>query len=348
MRFYSNEHQFYCGVDLHARILHLCILDQAGKIRFHDCIKAKPGEFLNAVSPFRDDLVVGAECMFAWYWLADLCVQEEIPFLLGHALYMKAIHGGKSKSDEIDSHKIAKLIRGGMFPISYVYPKHMRATRDLLRRRTFLVRRRAELLAHIKNTHTQYNVPIPGGELKRTAKKIDLTKPFDDPSTKKIIEVDLNLVQDYDRQISQLELHLVRNAKVHDPQMFHRLQTIPGLGQVLALTMMYEIHDIRRFERAGQFLSYARLVRGRHVSAGKSKASPHSKIGNAHLKWAFSETTCLFIRQNEKAKKFVQRKARKQGGKGKALGILSAKLARAVYWMLRRGEAFDEDRFFAQ
>jgi hypothetical protein len=97
--------------------------------------------------------------MFAWYWLADLCCRENIPFVLGHALYMKAIHGGKTKNDRVDSEKIAMLLRGGMLPEAYVYPHQMRATRDLLRRRMYLVHHRAEALAHVENTRTQYNLP---------------------------------------------------------------------------------------------------------------------------------------------------------------------------------------------
>ena len=100
--------------------------------------------------------------MFTWYWLADLCSKEGIAFVLGHALYMKAIHGGKAKNDKIDAQKIAVLLRGGMMPQAYVYPAEMRATRDLLRRRCHLARKRAELLAHIHNTNSQYNLPEIG------------------------------------------------------------------------------------------------------------------------------------------------------------------------------------------
>jgi hypothetical protein len=103
--------------------------------------------------------------MFTWYWLADLCAKEGIAFVLGHALYMKAIHGGKAKNDKIDAHKIAVLLRGGMIPQAYVYPAEMRATRDLLRRRCHLARKRAELLAHMHNTNSQYNLPEIGKRL---------------------------------------------------------------------------------------------------------------------------------------------------------------------------------------
>ena len=161
MRFYNQQHQFYCGVDLHAKTMHLCVLDQAGQIQRPRGIRARPQDFLRTIEPYRKGLVVGAECMFAWYWLSDLCIEQEIPFVLGHALYMRAIHGGKTKNDKIDSQKIARLLRGGNFPMSYVYPRQMRSTRDLLRRRCFLVRRRGELLAHLNNTFSQYNVTPP-------------------------------------------------------------------------------------------------------------------------------------------------------------------------------------------
>ena len=97
--------------------------------------------------------------MFAWYWLADLCEDEKIPFALGHALAMKHIHQGKSKSDKIDAGKLAAMLRGGLFPLAYAYPRAKRQTRDLLRRRSFFVRQRAQLIAHIVNTHSQFNLP---------------------------------------------------------------------------------------------------------------------------------------------------------------------------------------------
>ena len=159
MRFYTKQHKFYCGIDLHARKMYLCILDQAGEVRLHQNIKSDREVFLKVIKPFREGMVVAVECMFTWYWIADLCNDHEIPFVLGHALYMKAIHGGKAKNDKIDSRKIAALLRGGMIPIAYTYPAKMRATRDLLRRRNHLMRKRAELYAHIQNTRSQYNLP---------------------------------------------------------------------------------------------------------------------------------------------------------------------------------------------
>ncbi len=156
MRFYKNTHAFYCGIDLHARSMFTHILDQAGTTVFERDLPANPDVFRNAIAPYRAGLVVAVECMFAWYWLADLCEDEAIPFTLGHALYMKAIHGGKSKNDRIDAAKIAGLLRGGMFPMAYVYPRGKRPTGDLLRRRCFFVNQRSQLIAHVVNTNGQY------------------------------------------------------------------------------------------------------------------------------------------------------------------------------------------------
>src|SRR5438128_2502257 len=162
MRFYNTQHAFYCGVDLHARSMFTHILDQQGKTVYERDLPAGPAAFLDAIQPFRQGLVVGCECMFAWYWLADLCEDHEVPFVLGHALYMKAIHGGKAKNDRIDAHKIAALLRGGMLPMAYVYPALMRSTRDLLRRRMHLMHKRSDLLTHIQNTNSQYCLPQLG------------------------------------------------------------------------------------------------------------------------------------------------------------------------------------------
>jgi transposase len=348
MRFYTGQHRFYCGVDLHARTLAVCILDASGAVVWRRTVAASPSAVRDALAPFREGLVVGCECRFAWYWLADLCQEEGIPFVLGHALYRKAIHGGKAQNDKIDAEKIARLLRGGNLPVAYVYPKALRATRDLLRRRTFLVRQRAELRAHLVNTNSQYNLPPLTKKLAYAANRqeLDLARRFTDPSARRSAEADLALIDAYDEQIRSLELYLSRAAKVDDPQAYQRLLSVPGVGKVLALVLLYEIHDIRRFPSAGQFLSYARLVRCPPESAGKKKGTGGSRIGNAHLKWAFSEATCLLLRESEPAKRWLARREKRQG-KARALGALAARLGRAVYHMLRRKEAFDRARFFA-
>jgi transposase len=327
--------------------MYLCVLNQDGEVLLHRDMKAAPGPFLQAIAPYREDVVVCVECIFTWYWLADLCAHEGIPFVLGHALYMKAIHGGKAKNDRIDAHKIAVLLRGGMIPQAYVYPAERRATRDLLRRRMHLMRHRAGLLAHIQNTNSQYNLPQIGKKLAYKANRGGVAERFSDPAVQKSIEVDLTLIGSYDRLLTELELEIVNTAKAHDAQTFYRLRSLPGVGKILALVLLYEIHDIHRFPRVQEFVSYCRLVKCARESAGKRYGTAGAKIGNAYLKWAFSEAAVLFLRNNPAGQKYLARLAKKHG-KGKALTVLAHKLARAVYDMLRRDTAFDLDKFFSE
>ena len=344
MRFYTKQHPFYCGIDLHARTMYMCILRQDGEVVLHRNMPASPDALLKAIAPYRDDRVIAVECIFTWYWLDDLCAQEGLPFVLGHALYMKAIHGGKAKNDKIDSQKIAVLLRGGMLPQAYVYPAKMRATRDLLRRRMHLMRNRAELLAHIQNTHSQDNLPEIGKKLAYKGNRDGVAARFLDPAVQKSVEVDLALIDHYDRLLSDVELTIVQTAKQHNAQALYRLQSVPGIGKILSLVLLYAMHDITRFPRVQDCVSYCRLVKCAKESAGKRYGTSGKKLGNAYLKWAFSEAAVLFLRNNAQGQKFLAR-VEKKHGKGKALTILAHKLARAVYYMLTRDTVFEMDIF---
>ena len=343
MKLYQASHRFYCGIDLHANSMYACVVDADGHKRLHANFATRdPATFLERLKPFRDDLVVGCESTFNWYWLCDLCEGERIPFILGHALYLRAIHAGKVKNDAVDSEKLAYLLRGGNFPVAYAYPAAWRSTRDLLRRRMHLVRRRGETLTHLTHLHHQSNLP-PTKKLQYASNRTGVADAFDDPALRFSVETDLALLGDYDGHIKRLEVFLERSAKVHDANNFFLLQSIPGVGRIIAMTILYEIHNIRRFESVGKFLSYARLVRGQHTSAGKNYGSPGRKIGNAYLKWAFSEIVPLIKRQSPEVKAYCQRIERKHGP-ARANSILAVKLGRAVYFMLRRREVFDLKR----
>lgn len=349
MRFYTGQHRFYCGIDLHARLLAICIVDHTGTVVLRTQIPDDQARLRELLAPYRPDVVLAVECLFAWYWVADFCAAEGIPFVLGHALYMKAIHGGKSKDDDIDAEKISRLLRGGNIPTAYVYPKGLRETRDLLRRRNYLVHKRAELLAHIQITNAQYNLPPFGKKLAYAKNRAELkvAEHFPEGHVRKNIELDLALIDHLDVQLADVELYLQRTVKVEDPHTYSLLRTIAGVGKILALVLLYEIHRIDRFPDVGDFLSYARLVRCVHRSAGKQVGSGGKKIGNAHLQWAFSEAVCLLIRSCPAVKAWQQRHEKKHGKK-KTLGILAARLGRTVYHLLRKKVAFDARRFFSK
>jgi transposase len=344
MRFYTKQHKAYCGIDLHARSMYMCILSQDGEILLHRNMKTSPEMFLKAIAPYREDLVVCVECIFTWYWLADLCAREGIPFVLGHALSMKAIHGGKAKNDTIDAQKIAVLLRGGMLPQAYVSPAAMRATRDLLRRRTHVMRKRAELLTHIQQTNSQYNLPEIGKKIASKANRDGVAERFPDPAVQKSIAVDLALIGHDDQLLRDVELSILTTAKQHHAQTLYLLRTVPGIGEILSLVLLYEIHDITRFPRVQDFLSSCRLVKCTKESAGKRYGTSGTQIGNAHLTWAFSEAAVLFLRANPAGQKYLTQLEKKHGS-GKALTLLGQKLGRTVYDMLQRHTAFDMDKF---
>lgn len=345
MSYYMKKHKHYCGIDLHAKMMYVCIMNADGEILFHRNMKTDRELFLRKIAPFREDLCVSTECMQSWYWLADTCQDEGIAFALGHALTMRLIHGSKSKNDRVDSERIALLLRNHTFPLAYSYPREMRSTRDLLRRRINLVRKRADHLAHIRNTNNQYNLPDIEKKLQYKSNRAGVAEKFEDESARKTIETDFKNIAHYDEVIKELDLYIEKKAKVQAPEAFKLLKTIDGVGRILALTILYEIHDINRFSRVQGFVSYARLVKGMQQSAGKTKGTSGAKMGNVNLKWAFSEAAVCFLRHNPDAKK-MKMKLERRHGKAKALSIIATKLGRAVYYMLKNGEAFDKKRFF--
>ncbi len=342
MRFYTQPHHFYCGIDLHARTMYVCILNRDGEIVVHRNMKASPDALLKVIAPYREDVVVAVECIFTWYWLAT-CVPRKGSFYPGPC----ALHEGHSRWQGQKRQNRCPQDCGaapwGDVPQAYVYPAEMRATRDLLRRRMSLMRQRAALLAHVQNTNRQYNLPEIGKKLAYKANREGVAERFPDPAVQQSIEVDLALLNSYDRLLTELELSLVNTAKAHNAQIFYRLRSIPGVGKILALVLLYEIHDIHRFPRVQEFVSYCRLVKCAKESAGKRYGTSGTKIGNAYLKWAFSEAAVLFLRANA-GQKYLARIVKKHG-KGKALTILAHKLARAVYYMWRRDTVFDLDKF---
>lgn len=269
MRFYTTQHKFYCGIDLHAKGMYMCILNQPGEILYHKNIPTDRSIFLSTIKPYRDDLVIAVECVFTWYWLADLCLKENIHFVLGHALYMKAIDGGKTKNDKIDSKKIAAMLRGGMIPQAYVYPPKMRAARDLLRRRMFLTRKRAEFLGHIQNTNYQYNLEPIRKKIACKSNRVCLDEHFKNPLVQISIDADRQLISALEKQITHLETIIIKCARYHDSVAYSLLKTIPGVGRILGLTILYEIQDIERFPKVQNFASYCRLVKCPRESSGK-------------------------------------------------------------------------------
>jgi transposase len=333
-----------------ARQMYVCVMDRDGKKLVHTNIKNNDFDFfLKLVAPYRHDLTVCAECMFGWYWLADACQAANLPFVLAHALYLKAIHGGKNKNDRIDSEKIAHLLRTNLIPPAYVYPADKRPLRALLRQRLFYVWSRSELLARIQSHQLAHNRPL----IRQTRPNRDpweekLLAQEDNPIRQLALQNDLALIRHYDTQITALEEQLQRLTKATAWRDYTLLQTVPGIGEHLGLTLLYEVGDINRFPTVKDFVSYCRLVKGTVASAGKIKGLRGAKLGNAYLRWAFGEAAVIAKRDHAVIGPLAQRlEAKMNGNKFKANTVLAIKLARAVYFMLKNKTVFDPERLVA-
>lgn len=336
--------RFYAGVDLHARSLFLVVLDRDGHGRFARNLSAAPAPFLKAVQPFRQGLVVGCECMHCWYWLADTCRDEGITFALGHAWAMKAVHGSKTKCDRHDAQAIARLLRGGNFPLAYAYPHERRGLRDLLRARLRLVRQRAELYGHVYTARRQANLPPVSNDVKYKSQRAAITADIADPFVRRRVETHLTLLEPLDTTIRRLEGEIEEAAQQHYPTELAVLQSTPGVGAVLSLTILLEVDTLDRFDTRQQFCSYARLCGAVQESAGHRTGLGNKKAGNAWLKWAFSEAAVLAAQKDEHIGRLLERLASRLG-KAKALSALAHKLGRAFYHMLHTKEVFDVQRF---
>lgn len=350
MKFYNEQHEYYCGIDLHAKTMYVCIVDKVGKVLCHKNVPANKEALLRVIAPYRENLAIAVECMFCWYWLADVCAAEGITFVLGHALYMKAIHGGKAANDRIDSEKIAMLLKSGMLPKAFVYPAQQRGARDLMRRRLFFVHRRSELLAHVQMTFQQYNLPPPTTDLVHHKSRNELDIPFSDEAVARMVKTDLATIGHLTTQIHNLESFVTSQVKLKGEIGFNiaLLRSVPGIGPVLSATIFYEIHDITRFPSVQDFVSYCRLIKPQKTSAGKSKGGSvrgSAKIGNHHLRWAFAEAAVLSLRTAE-GKRMYEALCRKHP-KPKALAVLAHKIARIVYFILLRRIPWEAEKFYA-
>jgi transposase len=345
MNFLKVESKYYCGIDLHKERMYVCVMDQSRNILLHQNMRTKFDDFHSAVNDFLPDLIVGVESLFCYYWLFDKCREHNIPFYLGHAYYMKSVHGGKTKNDKLDSQEIANLLRSDHFPLAYAYPKEMRGTRDLLRRRQRLVNQRAEAYRHIQMVFTQQGIDgIVLKDVKDKENRRELVYRFKERDLQLMIKADLDLIDATSEIIGELEIQIKRQAKLHDHKAYNLLMSVDGIGELTALTILYEIHHIGRFESVQQFSSYCRLVRCQRESDTKRSKGGNPKIGNAYLKCAFTQIISHAQRTSPAIDKLYQRLCSKFDKK-RARTIIAHKFAIAVYFMLKSGKVFDEHRF---
>lgn len=325
--------RLYCGVDLHSTNSYLAVLDEQLKTVLGRRVPNRLEAVLEALEPVQDQIQsIAVESTFNWYWLVDGLMEAGYRVELVNTSAVRQYEGLKYVDDRHDARWLARLLHLGILLTGHIYPKQERPLRDLLRRRAFLVRQRTASLLSIKNLFSRNTgVQVPANELKRLSAE-QVGEQFTDPHLALAITSSLAVVGVLNKEILRVEKAVLREAKLR-PE-FKLLESIPGIGVTLALTIMYETGSIARFADAGHFCSYCRCVPSKHFSNGKVKGSGNVRNGNPYLSWAFAEAAHFAIRFEPLAKSFYERK-KARTNELVALRTISHKLARAAFFILR-------------
>lgn len=346
MKYYTSQTEYNAGVDLHSRNLYLCLMNRAGQVLVHENIRHNDLEHLKRlIAPYRRDLTLTFESCFMGAWFADFCEDEGLPHVMAHAFYLRSIQGAKHKNDKRDSKELADCLRTNRIPPAYVCPRAIRPIRALVRRRMAFVQNRSRLLAFSMIDLMAHGLPTP--KINSHSRKkwcAAVRSAFEEPFQKAITEAHVATVEHYNRQIEIMEQILARHANSEDSLDFKLLRTIPGVGEALALTILYETMDVNRFPGVRDYVSYCRLAKGMEESGGKTLGSRGAKMGNPYLKWAFMEAAMLSKRAHPGMARYAGRLEKRKGAKKLVNGILAAKIARSAYFMLLHKTAFDPKR----
>jgi transposase len=338
--------KLYGAIDLHSNNNVLVILDEQDRIVYEKRLKNNLPVLRMELAPYRQDLqAIAVESTYNWYWLVDGLMERGYEVKLVNTAAVKIYEGLKYTGDEHDARHLAHLLRLGILPTGYIYPKEERAVRDLLRKRSQLVRCRTTQILSIQNLVSRNTGSgITPRDIRELDTKAVAQASGGDEVRALAIESNLKVLRCLDEQISKLEREVLVRARLK-PE-FDRLLTVNGIGKILAMTIMYEAGTMDRFAKVGQFASYARCVESSHWSNGKKKGEGNRKNGNKYLAWAFVEAANYAVRFQERIRKFHQRKKAKTNN-FVAIKAVAHKLARACYHVLKDQEPFDVARAFA-
>lgn len=337
--------ELYAGIDLHSRNNFTAIMDKDFKRVFGKRLNNDISVILAALEPFRSELQgIVVESTFNWYWLVDGLMDEGYGCVhLANPSAIKQYEGLKHVDDRHDAFWLAKLLSLGILKEGYIYPKEDRPVRDLLRKRSFLVRHRtAHILSLQSMLERQINVKMNSKEIK-LLKAGDIEGLFSEEHLVLSAMANSSSIEFLGHHIKNIEKAVKKRVKLRDA--FKPLLTVPGIGDILALTIMLEVGDISRFPKVGDFSSYSRCVSSNRFSAGKRKGKGNAKNGNRYLSWAFIEAVHFARRSSPKLNKYYKKKAAKTN-EIVATKALSNKLARACYYILRDQVPFREDGLF--
>ncbi len=337
--------KLYGGIDLHANNSVIVVLDEQDHVVFHKRLSNELEIILQQLVPFRAQLQgLVVESTYNWYWLVDGLMAAGYGVHLANPAAMQQYAGLKYTNDDTDARWLAHLLRLGLLPTGYIYPREERAVRDLLRKRRQLVRQKTANLLSVQNLLTRNTGQAMRGNQIKQLTPATVSELVVLPEQALALQVTVAVMQHLTEQIASVERAVHARVKLR-PE-FQALLTVPGIGQTLALTIMLEAGEIGRFPTVGQFASYCRCVGSTKVSNGKRKGQGNTKNGNKYLAWAFVEAAHFAMRYEPQIAQFYQRK-RAKTKVVIARKAVAHKLARACYYILRDTVPFEVTRAFA-
>jgi transposase len=336
--------QAYAGIDLHSSNSYIGVIDERDQRHFGKRLPNRLSQILVALEPFKNDLeAVVVESTYNWYWLVDGLEQEGYKVHLANPSAIKQYEGLKHTDDKWDSFWLAHMKRLNILPEGYIYPKQERPIRDLLRRRLLFVRHRTSQILSLQSAIARNLSLKMSGRAIKELKEEDAEALFDSPYLVLTAKSNIAVIQFLTKTLRTIEKALMSQIKLRKE--FRLLKTLPGIGDILGLTIMLEVGDISRFSKVGDYSSYCRCVKSEKLSNGKKKGKNNRRNGNRYLSWAYVEAANFAIRFSQEAQKFYQRKMAKTN-KIVAIKALSNKLARASFYVMRDQVAYDAGKLF--
>ncbi len=338
--------KLYTGFDLHSTNSYIGIVDESGKRAFKRKLPNDPTAIVDILKPFKNDIVdVAVESTYNWYWLVDLLLAEGYRVHLANTTAIQKYSGLKYSDDRHDAFWLAEMMRLGILPEGYIYPKEYRPIRDLLRKRSHLVKLRTSLIISLQNIISRNNgFKIKVGDVK--ALMTDRVAPHltgneDLAMAGKVSKESIDFLT---CKIKAIEAVIVKKLELREP--YTNLLSVYGIGKILAFTIMLETGPISRFEKVGNYVSYCRKVSSKWISNDKAKGKGNKKSGNKYLAWAFSEAAEFARRIHPEARAYYNRKMQ-QTNFMTAHNALAHKLARAAYYVMKDKVSFIPDKLFA-
>ena len=337
--------KLYGAIDLHSNNNVTVLIDEQDQVVYEKRLPNDLGVISQQLSAYQSSLEgVVVESTYNWYWLVDGLMDKGHKLHLANTAAIQQYEGLKYTDDKSDARWLAHILRLGVLPQGYIYPKQERAVRDLLRKRSQLVRQRTTNLLSIQNLFTRNTGSAINSNRIKTLDAKQVDELLVNPDLALAVKANLAMMQCSNQQIDLLERTIADRIKLREE--FSFLKTVPGIGQTLALTIMLETGDIGRFADVGNYASYCRCVGSQKISNGKKKGKGNTKNGNKYLSWAFIEAANFAIRFSARIKSFYQRKKAKSHGVV-ALKAVAHKLCRACYYIMKNRVAFDVTKAFA-